>query len=103
MRGYTRKFLLPILILGSVAACATVSAKNDITAERTAATELQWVESGFGPQVSPVDGNFFQCQAHHVCEVYSGNGNTTSHPHPRLRGNRTDWGNQTLGARKARE
>ncbi len=67
MRGYTRQFLLPILILGGVAACATVSAKNDITAERTAATELQWVESGFGPQVSPVDGSF--SNARHITYV----------------------------------
>lgn len=34
------------------------TADKDKRSTHTAATELQWVDSGFGPQLSPVNGDF---------------------------------------------
>lgn len=53
------KLTLPAVLAAATAACAaTVSADNHRQTSHTAATELTWVDSGFGPQVSPVNGDF---------------------------------------------
>ncbi|MGB7299872.1 MAG: DUF4437 domain-containing protein [Burkholderiaceae bacterium] len=55
------------LCLGLTAGCAVAGGKHTPTTGKTslssqtgytAATELQWVDSGFGPLVSPVNGDF---------------------------------------------
>lgn len=46
-----------LLAVTSASAVADTTGKDD-QSTHTAATELQWVDSGFGPQVSPVNGDF---------------------------------------------
>ena len=50
--------LSTLLLTLAVFGTTTVVANNQGNAGRTAVTELEWVDSGFGPQVSPVNGDF---------------------------------------------
>ncbi len=61
MRNKSQKLVVMGFSLLTTAACAIgvgVAAKNTAPTAHTAADELSWVESGFGPQVSPVSGDF---------------------------------------------
>ena len=53
----TLTFSFVLLCVTSASAVAD-STENDHQSTHTAATELHWVNSGFGPQVSPVNGDF---------------------------------------------
>ncbi|MBX2839600.1 MAG: DUF4437 domain-containing protein [Gammaproteobacteria bacterium] len=59
----------------TICACATVSASKTSESARTSEGELQWLDSGFGPTVSPVFGDF--SKSTHVTFVRFTSGMTT--------------------------
>ncbi|MFK7992764.1 MAG: hypothetical protein AB8B87_01410 [Granulosicoccus sp.] len=77
MKASTKKPIIPLLILAAVNSVLSVSvlADENRPASHTAATELLWVDSGFGPQVSPVFGQL--SKGGHVTFVKFAAGMTT--------------------------
>lgn len=68
MKSLIQKVTLPAFLLAVTAACvAAATTQVEGQSTRTAATELHWVDSGFGPEVSPVNGDFSKGQ--HVTYV----------------------------------
>lgn len=57
MNALSKRILLFFLV-STFGACAVVTASNGSQSARTAVNELAWVDSGFGPEVSPVSGDF---------------------------------------------
>ena len=75
----TLTYLFVLLAVTSAVVVAD-STENVHLSTHTAATELHWVDSGFGPQVSPVIGDF--SKGEHVTYVKFTAGMTTSlHTH----------------------
>lgn len=68
MNNILRRLVLPAMLVAITTGCA-VAGGNHSTGKttHTSATELQWVDSGFGPTVSPVSGDF--SKAGHVTYV----------------------------------
>ena len=59
MKPSTRTLTYSFVLLAVTSAGAVADAtENDHQSTHTAATELNWIDSGFGPQVSPVSGDF---------------------------------------------
>lgn len=73
---------LPGLVLTAIAlgAFTNVSSNSESGTAYTAATELQWMDSGFGPTVSPINGDF--SKGSHVTYVkFSAGMKTPLHTH----------------------
>ncbi len=82
MKRYSEKKNLPALVLAAITlgAVTSVYSNSESGTVYTGATELKWMDSGFGPTVSPINGDF--SKGRHVTYVkFSAGMKTPLHTH----------------------